>query len=187
MKALARLVTPARATVVVMVAAAVALAASQLVDYRTVQIGADRYAHVAGVAAAPETAARTPRSAHGEWVLAIDGVAVAIMLAAVWLRRPALTRLLVPLVAAVIAIALAVDRPEGLKTGRAGVAYQDARAVLLGGFGAEIAAAGTLALAGFALPLHARRASARRRAGRARPTSARQRGPQPSLEPRRAG
>ena len=186
MKPLARLVSPARATVVVALAAVAALAASQLVDYRTVQIGAARYGRVAGVAAAPETAARTPRSAHGEWVLVIDGAAVMILLAAALLRRPALTRLLVPLGAAVIAIALAVDRPDGLKTGRAGVAYQDAHAVLLGGFGAEIAAAGALALAGLALPLHARRETGRRRARPPRPTSAERR-PTPSLESRRAG
>jgi hypothetical protein len=189
MTALARLVTPARATVVVVLAAVVALAASQLVDYRTVEIGAHRYAGLAGVAGPPERAAATPRSAHGDWVLVIDGAAVAILLCAAWLRRPALTRLLVPLGVAVVVIAFAVDRPDGLKTGRAGLAYQDVQAVLLGGFGAEIAAAGTLALGGFALPLQFRSTASRRkrRAPLSPPSGAARPGPRPPLEPRRAG
>ncbi len=151
--ALARSITPARASACVALAAIAGLAASQFVEYRTVAIGGRSYSDVAGVAPPPELAAATARSAHGAWVLVICGLALAVLVAAATLRRPALARLLVLLAAGVIAIALAVDRPRGLEAGRAGVAYQGARAVLLGGFAAEIASASALAVAGFALPL----------------------------------
>jgi hypothetical protein len=151
--ALARSVTPARASACVAVAATAGLAASQFVDYRAVAIGAPDYHGVAGVAPPPELAAATPRSAHGEWVLVICGLAIVVLVATAAVRRPQVARHLVLLGAAAVAIALAVDRPRGLDVGRTGVAYQAAHAVLLGGFGAEIAAAAALAVAGFALPL----------------------------------
>ena len=153
LRAIERAISPARATICVLFAAIAALAGSQLINYRAVEIGARQYAHVAGVAAPPEVAAATPRSAHGAWVLAIAGAALVILVAAIVLRRRALARLLVPLGAAVIVIALAVDRPHGLEVGSPGLAYEGTRAVLLSGFSAEIAAAATLALAGFMLPL----------------------------------
>jgi hypothetical protein len=137
----------------VALAAIAGLAASQFVDYRAVSIGAPDYHGVAGVAPPPELAAATPRSAHGERVLAICGLAIVVLVVTAAVRRPQVARHLVLLGAAVIAIALAVDRPRGLDVGRAGVAYQGAHAVLLGGFGAEIAAAAALAVAGFALPV----------------------------------
>jgi hypothetical protein len=172
-----RAVNPSRATACVALAAIGALAASQLVDYRAVEIGARRYKGLSGVAP-PEVGSATLRSAHGDWVLVICGIALAVLVAVVWLRRPALARFLILLGAAVIAVALAVDRPHGLAVGRAGLDYQGARAVLLGGFGAEIAAASTLAFAGFMLPLQPGGALARPRR-RARSSSAR-RSPPPA-------
>lgn len=132
-------------------------------------IGAPDSHGVAGVAPPPELGAATPRSAHGEWVLVVCGLAIAVLVVTAAVRRPQVARHLVLLGVAVVAIALAVHRPRGLDVGRAGVAYQGAHAVLLGGFGAEIAAAAALAVAGFALPLGhpaARRPPAAR--GRAR-------------------
>jgi hypothetical protein len=161
-----RVINPRRATAFVALAAVAALAASQLIDYRAVEIGASQYKGVSGLGP-PVVAAATPRSAHGDWVLAICGVALLILVASAWLRRPALTRFLVLLGGGAVAIALAVDRPHGLRVGSPGVAYQGAKAVLLSGYGAEVAAAATLAFAGFALPLQAGGAAAsrRRRAG----------------------
>jgi hypothetical protein len=189
MMRLARLVTPAQATLLVALVAVAALAASQFVDYRAVEIGAHRWG-VGGLAAAPQLAAERPRSAHGEWILAICGVALALVAAAAILRRPALGRLLVLLGAIAIIVALVVDRPHALAVGHAGVAYQGARAVLMDGFGAEIAAAATLAFAGFMLPLQPGAAlpSRQRRARPGRPSPPVEQAPQRTpLEPREAG
>jgi hypothetical protein len=183
-----RVLNPRRATALVALVSMAALAGSQLVDYRAVEIGASRYQGVSGVAAPPELAAATPRSAHGDWILAICGVALLILVAAAWLRRPALARFLVLLGAGALAIALAVDRPHGLQVGKPGVEYQGARAVLSSGYGAEITAAATLAFAGFVLPLQPGGAGARRRrTGSPQARSAARPGRRAPLEAGRAG
>jgi len=53
-----------------------------------------------------------------------------------------------------VAVAVAVDLPQGLDTGRAGLAFYGAQARLLGGFWVEIAASATLILCGCLLPLY---------------------------------
>jgi hypothetical protein len=182
-----RAINPRRATACVALAAIAAIAGSQLVDYRAVEIGAGRYGAAAGVAP-PQVGAATLRSAHGDWVLVLSGVALAILVAAAWLRRPALARFLVVLGGGVVAIAVALDRPHGLELGRVGLDYEGARAVLLGGYGAEIAAGATLAFAGFMLPLQPGAIRSRRpRARRSRARSSRRQPRAAPLEPRGAG
>src|SRR5690242_6869871 len=124
-----RVVTPRRAAFVVALAACAALAASQFVDYREVQIGVPQYSHVTHVASPPSVDPADPRSAHGSWVLVLDAVAIAALLFAAASGRWRYARLLVPLGAAVVVIAIAGDAPQGLETGQAGVAYEGARAV----------------------------------------------------------
>jgi hypothetical protein len=80
-------------------------------------------------------------------------------------RRGRYALLLVPLAAAGVAIAIAVDSPKGRETGQAGIAYQGARAMLLEGYKAEIAAACALGVAGLLLAVYPP-AAARRRLGR---------------------
>ena len=150
-----RAVTPARASFAVALFAAGALAASQFADYRAVQIGAPDYQGVTSVAPPPAVDAATPQDPHGIWLIVIAAVAIGVLCFAVATRRWGLFRLLVPLGAAAVLIAILVDRPEGLDTGQAGIAYEGARATLLSGFGAEIAAGAVLAFSGVLLSLYA--------------------------------
>lgn len=151
-----RIVTPARMMVVVTLSAALALAGSQFVDYRAVQVGQPQYRAVESVAAAPAVASQDPRAAHGDWLIAIAIVSI-VVLAISYGHRWRLARLLALIGAAVVAVAVLHDHSVGLRAGQAGIDYQGARPVLLGGYWAEIAAGGVLALCGPLLAFHVRR------------------------------
>ncbi len=133
-----RVATPARGLAVVALAASITLAASQFTDYRAVEIGAPSYTGVESVAPAPDTEQRSPRSAHGLTVLAIAIAAFCVTALAVG-GRWRLARLLIVLGAAVVAISLLVDAPEGLREGLAATLYEGAKATLLGGFWVQLA------------------------------------------------
>lgn len=158
---LARTITPPRMAAVVALAAAAALAGSQFVNYRAVEVGAPEYQSVQDVAAAPEVATRDPRDAHGAWLLAIAAVAVATVLVS-YGRRWRLARLLTVLGAAAIAVVVLHDHDVGLQAGSAGNAYEGAKAVLLDGYRAELIAAAVLAVTGPLLALHLGHEMARR-------------------------
>src|SRR6476619_3439328 len=111
-----RHVTPARGLAVVALAAVISLGAAQFGDYRAVEVGAPEYASLGDSAQAPQIEPRSPRSAHGDWVLAIAAASLLVLGAAVT-RNWRLARLLIFLGAAVVAISLAVDAPEGLREG----------------------------------------------------------------------
>jgi hypothetical protein len=64
-----------------------------------------------------------------------------------------------------LAVAIAIDLPQGLDTGREGLAFYGAEAQLLGGFWVEVTASATLVLCGCLLPLYSR-GVARPRSGR---------------------
>ena len=149
-------------------AASITLGASQFTDYRAVEIGAPSYTGVESVAPAPDTEQRSPRSAHGLTVLAIAIAAFCVTALAVG-GRWRLARLLIVLGAAVIAISLLVDAPEGLREGLAATLYEGAKATLLGGFWVQLASGVTLVVTGPLLAVHLR--AGRRRARRARPAS----------------
>ena len=161
----ARAATPARGAIAVSLAAAIALLVSQFVDYRAVESGAPQYHAVAGVAPPARVDLATPPSAHGAWVIVIAIAALVVVAVAAASNRGRHGLLLVPLGAAVIAIA--VDSPNGLEAGQAAIAYEGARATLLEGFGAEIAAACVLGVSGLLLAAYA--PGAARRAIRTRP------------------
>jgi hypothetical protein len=163
-----RVATPARGLALVALAAAVTLAASQFSDYRAVDIGATSYTPVESVAPAPDLEQRSPRSAHGLTVLAI-AIAAFCMTALAVAGRWRLARLLIVLGAAVIAISLLVDAPEGLREGLAATTYEGAEATLLGGFWVQLASGVTLVVSGPLLAFHLR--GGRRRARRSRPAS----------------
>jgi hypothetical protein len=155
-----RVVTPARATAVVALFAAFALAASQYTDYRAVRVGDPEYQAVQSVAPAPEVDKRDPRNAHGDWLLAI--AAVAVMAVAVSYRgRWRVARLLLVLGVAALAVAVLHDHDTGLRAGQAGLDYQGAKPVLLDGYWAEIVASVVLALCGPLLALHLAREAGR--------------------------
>jgi hypothetical protein len=163
----ARTATPARGALAVSVAAAAALLVSQFVDYRAVESGAPQYHAVAGVPPPARVDLATPPSAHGAWVIVIAIPALVVVAVAAASNRGRHGLLLVPLGAAVVAIAIAVDSPNGLEAGQAAIAYEGARATLLEGVGAEIAAACVLGVSGLLLAAYA--PGAARRGIRTRP------------------
>jgi hypothetical protein len=159
-----RTITPARGLAFVAVAAAITLGASQFVDYHAVEIGAPQYRGVENVVSAPEVDQRSPRSAHGVSVLAI-AVATLFVTALAVAKNWRLARFLLFLGAAVVVISIAVDVHQGLQEGTVGVAYEGAKAVLLGGFWAQLWSGVTLMLVG---PLLAAQLRGERRARRSR-------------------
>lgn len=156
-----RHLTPARAVAVVGIVAAVALGASQWLDYHSVSVGTDAYSGSVGVVAPPpEVETEIAGKAHA-WVMIPLAVAALAALAFALLRRPRAAALLVPVGVAVIAVALIVDVPEGLDEGTAAVAYDGAEAHLLEGFWVQIAAAAVLIATGLLLPRYLRPAAVR--------------------------
>ena len=162
----ARVITPARMTAVVTLCAAVALIGSQFADYRAVQVGQPQYQSVESVAPAPAVASRDPRTAHGDWLIAI-GAASIVVVAVSYGRRWRLARLLIVLGGAAVAVAVLHDHDVGLRAGQVGLDYEGASPVLLGGYWAEIVAGGLLMICGPLLAVHlgreGRRAPERRR------------------------
>lgn len=151
-----RQVTPARAVFAVGLAAAIALGASQWLDYRGISIGTEAYSGEVGlVAPAPEIERVRAGDAHGWVMVPLAAVSLAALIAAVAVR-PRIAHLLIPVGVAAIVIAIAVDAPKGLDEGAAAVAYQGAVAHLLEGFWLQIAGAAALIACGFMLPAYLR-------------------------------
>jgi hypothetical protein len=142
-------VTPARAALVVGVGAAVALAASQFVDYRGISVGTPAYEGVETVAPAPEVdrGRELTGSAHAWVMLPIAAMALVVIVLAAR-GRWRLARLLIPLGLFVILLAVLIDVPEGLDEGGTATAYEGAEAVLLEGFWAQVAAGAVLIASG---------------------------------------
>ena len=150
-----RVVTPRRTVAFVVVAAAVALAASQFVDYRGVRIGAPQYAGVEAVAPAPQTDRATTGSVHSYAMVPV--AAVIIVAALLALRGRWRVARVIPILAALaIAVTLLLDARKGLDEGEAAVAYQGAQAVLIEGFWLQLAAAFVLVVTGILLVRYAR-------------------------------
>jgi hypothetical protein len=142
-----RELTPARMVAAVICAAVAALFISQFVDYRAVEVGAPQYSGLSNVAPAPEVASGVSTSAHGVAVFALAVVALPLVAAA--LRgKWRVARLLIVVGVAVVAISLIVDAPQGLDEGRAALAYEGAKATLLGGFWAQLSAGAVLCVCG---------------------------------------
>jgi hypothetical protein len=153
---LRRNVTP-RATVgVVGVCAAVLLGAAQFADYHGVAVDTPAYSGEIGqIAPAPVTGTETAGSAHVWILLPLAAVAVLMVVGAYrGHRRYAAGTVICGVVG--LAVALAVDLPQGLETGRSGLAFTGADAQLLGGFWVEVFASVTLILCGCLLPLYSR-------------------------------
>lgn len=140
-----REVTPARATLAVAAVTAVALVGSQFVDYRTITIGSSAYENVADVAPPPPVESDSAGSAHA-WAGVPLGVIAALIVLGCALGRWRLARVLIPIGLAAVAISVFIDRPKGLDEGNAAVAYEGAKATLLGGFWAQLVAGVLLVL-----------------------------------------
>lgn len=149
-------VTPARAVAAVAVAAAIGLAASQWLDYRSVTVGNDAYSGgVEAVAPAPDVARDRAGEAHA-WVMVPLAAAAIVCVLVALAGRARAARLLLVIGIAAIAISVIVDAPKGLDEGAAARNYEGAEARLLDGFWAQIAAGGVLAACGLLLPAYLR-------------------------------
>lgn len=175
-----KVVTPARAAAMVLVAAGACLVASQFIDYRAVEIGQPDYAGLPQVAHPPTEAVRTAGEAHTYLLVPIGIAAIVLGLLALARDRRRLGLLVAALGLLSVAVILLVDLPAGLDEGSQTSRFAGATAVLEDGFFAELSAAGGMVLAGllyYARPcririsLSGRAASARRRRPRPRASS----------------
>jgi hypothetical protein len=141
-----REVTPMRAALAVAATVALALALSQFADYRAIAIGTPEYIGVDQVASAPEVEESSGGSAHA-WVgLPLALATLAVVAACAAGRRAALW--LVPIGMIVVAVSVFIDAPKGLDEGTTAVAYEGAKATLLGGFWVQLACGALLVALG---------------------------------------
>ncbi len=167
-------VTPRSTAAFVGVAAALALAVSQFFDYHGVAVDAPDYAGSIGtIAPVPITDRHTAGSAHLWVLLPIAGIGAGLMIAA-YRGRPRLAGLAALCGLIGLAVAIAIDLPQGLEVGRAGLAFNGTEARLLEGFWAEVASSAVLIMCG-GLLAHYSRAMSRERRARRRPGGARRR------------
>lgn len=160
-----RHVTPRSTAAFVGVAAGVGLGVSQFFDYHGVEVDAPGYAGRLGAEVpVPITGTETAGSAHLWLLLPVAAVAVLLVLAT-FRGRPRLAGGVSLCGVIGIAIAIAIDLPQGLDAGRPGLAFTGTQAVLLEGFWAEVACSAVLILSGGLLALYSRRVrgEARRR------------------------
>ncbi|MFM8519728.1 MAG: hypothetical protein ACKOB2_04900 [Solirubrobacterales bacterium] len=154
-----RVLTPARAVLLVAIGSAVLLGWSQFIEYRAVEIGQPGYAEVLDVATAPRTDGRTPIDEHSFILLAAAVVALVGAVLATGGKRPLAGLLVAAAGALAVAVGLLVDLPAGTEASEVAAAYSGAEAVLLAGFWLELAAGVGLACCGLliAFPPRARR------------------------------
>ena len=179
--AASKVITPARAAAILLIAAGGLLVASQFIDYRGVEIGQPGYSDLlSDVAKAPTVEVRTAGDAHAYLLVPVGIAAMALGVLALRRERRRLGLLVAMLGVLSLAVILLIDLPHGLDEGSQTSRFAGALAVLEDGFYAELAAAGGLLLAGllyYARPcririsLSGRAASARRRRPRRRASS----------------
>jgi hypothetical protein len=164
-RAVDRHVTPRSTVAFVGLASAVGLGVSQFFDYHGVAVDAPNYAGEVGATAnVPIVATETAGSAH-LWVL-IPIAAVAVVLIVATYRGQARLAPAVSLCGLLgLAVALAIDLPQGLDAGRAGLAFSGSDAVLLQGFWAEVSCSAVLILCGGLLAHYSRGVTPARRGG----------------------
>ncbi len=136
--AASRLVTPKRILVLVVAGAAILLALSQWVDYRSVSIGADAYTGLEAIAPPPEVERAEAGSPHAYVFVPIGALCLGLLVLA--LRgRPTAARLIAVAGAGAVLVALIVDRAAGLDVTEASMSFEGVEAKLIGGFYAQIA------------------------------------------------
>jgi hypothetical protein len=164
-----RHVNPRSTVAFVGVCAAVGLGVSQFFDYHGVVVDAPGYAGKLGAEVpAPITDRETAGSAH-LWVLLPVAALAAILIVAAYRGRPRLAAGAAVGGLVGLAVALAIDLPQGLEVGRAGLAFTGTEATLLQGFWAEVASSAVLILCGGLLAHYSRGVSRERRKRRGRP------------------
>ncbi|HEY1238113.1 MAG TPA: hypothetical protein VGE91_07230 [Solirubrobacterales bacterium] len=172
-----RHVNPRSTVAFVGVAAAVGLGVSQFFDYHGVAVDAPAYAgEIGGIAAAPIVDRQTAGSAH-LWILLPVAVLAAILMVAAYRGRTRLAGGVAICGLVGLAVALAVDLPQGLDVGRPGLAFTGTQAELLQGFWAEVACSAVLILCGGLLAHYSRGMSRERRRRQGTPGGAARRSP----------
>jgi hypothetical protein len=163
-----RHVNPRSTVAFVGVCAAVGLGASQFFDYHGVAVDAPDYAgQIGSIAPVPITDRQTAGSAHLWILLPVAGLA-AILIVAAYRGRPRLAAGVAVCGLIGLAVALAVDLPQGLEVGRPGLAFTGTQAQLLQGFWAEVASSAVLILCGGLLAHYSRGVTRERRRRRGR-------------------
>ena len=158
-----RHVTPRSTVAFVGVVAAVGLGVSQFFDYHGVAVDAPDYAgEIGAIAPVPMTDLKTAGSAH-LWLLLPVAALAAVMMVAAYRGRTRLSGGVAICGLVGLAIALAVDLPQGLEVGRAGLAFNGTEARLLEGFWAEVACSAVLILCGGLLAHYSRGVTRERR------------------------
>ena len=171
-----RHVTPLPTVAFVGLAAAVGLGVSQFFNYHGVAVDVPNYAGETGVVAPPPmTGTETAGSAH-LWILLPLAAVAAVLVVLTYLGRTRLAGAVAVCGVLGVAIALAIDLPQGLDAGRPGLAFYGAQAQMLEGFWAELFCSATLILCGGLLALYSRDVAATRR-GRRRASLWRTRAP----------
>ncbi len=167
-----RHVTPRSTVAFVGLAAAVGLAVSQFFDYHGVAVDAPNYAgEIGAIAGAPIVDRQSAGSAHLWILLPVAALAAVLIVAAYW-GRPRLAGGVAICGLVGLAVAIAIDLPQGLDVGRAGLAFTGTEARLLQGFWAEVACSAVLILCGGLLGHYSRGVSRERRRRRGRPGGA---------------
>lgn len=152
-----RYVTPVNTVMVVGIGAAIALAASQFLDYTGIAVGEPLYqGDAANVAPVPLTDVEKTGSAH---LYAMVPVALAAIVLIVLTRRGRwrLGRAVALIGLAGIAVTLLIDRPHALDPGPLADAYADSEAKLLDGYWAQMVASIGLVVFGLGLGAQVRR------------------------------
>jgi hypothetical protein len=164
-RALQRHVTPLSTVAFVGLAAAIGLGVSQFFDYHGVAVDAPNYAgEVGATAPAPIVGTETAGSAH-LWVLIPVAVAAVVLIIGAYRGEKRLAGAVIVCGLLGLAVAVAIDLPQGLDAGRAGLAFSGSQAVLLQGFWAEVACSAVLVLCGGLLAVYSRGVVAERRGG----------------------
>jgi len=187
-RGLERHVTPLSTVAFVGIAAAVGLGVSQFFDYHGVAVDAPNYAgEVGSTAPAPIVGTDTAGSAH-LWVLIPIAVAAVVLIIGAYRGEKRLAGAVALCGLLGLAVAVAIDLPQGLDAGRPGLAFSGSQAQLLQGFWAEVACSAVLVLCGGLLGLYSRVVAPARRGG-SRKAAARRRvaredgGISPGLQP----
>jgi hypothetical protein len=151
-----RRVTPRSTVAFVAACAAVLLGVAQFTDYHGVAVDAPNYAGPIGrTAPAPITGTESAGSAH-LWVLLPVAALALLLVPAAYRGNGRYAAGLVICGVLGLAVAVAIDLPQGLETGREGLAFYGAEAQLLAGFWVELTASATLVLCGGLLPFYSR-------------------------------
>ena len=162
-----RVVTPPRALAAVVAGAAVLLALLAVRRLPEHSVGTDAYADVETVAPAPEKERDRTGSAHSYLLVPLAIAALGLLAAALAGRRWRLCHGIAAIGAVAILVTLLIDRPAGLDTGLE-QAFDGVRAILLGGFYAQLFA-GVLLIAASLLLARELRPSAAAEKAPARP------------------